>query len=265
MSNNDNIYTDTPQVLRAFETIFKQLRPEIMQFATTKYHVEEKADGSPVTELDVRIEKSIHAYILDKFPDIQVYGEESGYDEKALKGSYWLVDPIDGTQSFVDNIPTFTSMAVLIEGDEAFASVIYNHSTDELYTAIRGKGAYKNGVRLDLNNTELPKKILAKDAYIDRLHQLFPDYTFVVAPTGAGYGFSQVAEGKVAARFQLQSKGYLHDYATGALLVSEAGGQLISTDESPFNVHSRSFVACHPAFVDTVQSCRAGLLSIEQS
>jgi len=159
-----------------------------------------------------------------------------------------LVDPIDGTKSFIENIPTFTCMAVLIQGGEAVASVIYNPSTDAMYTAQKGRGAYKNGVRLDLRSVTLPHMALCKGRFINTLNRILAPkgVRCEYGPSGGGHGLTLVADGKVAARFNMLGGGYIHDYAPGALLVREAGGAILPVKDDIYTYECRSFVACHP-------------------
>jgi fructose-1,6-bisphosphatase/inositol monophosphatase family enzyme len=213
----------------------------------------DKLDGSPVTEIDKQVEDLLLRSFEAAFPGIPIYGEESGYTD-SLPDFFWLIDPIDGTKSFIENIPAFTSMAVLIVGDETVASIIYNPSTDEMFIAQKNLGAYKNGEKLMLSLKPLPKKAASKGRYFELLNSFMEPagVTCELAPVGAGFGFARVAEGQIAARFQLGSQGYIHDYATGALLVQEAGGAIIPVKDSSYNFRSKSFVACHPGLAPTI-------------
>ncbi len=233
------------QALEVIQTAFRQARPLILGRAGTASYTD-KHDGSPVTDTDIEVEVAVKAAITRRFPDMAVFGEEAGYD--VLPEVAWLIDPIDGTKSFIENVPTFTSMAVLIAHGEAIASVIYNISTDDMYVAQKGKGAYKNGVQLNLAVTKLPSVAYCKARFFDTLNSILQTKKVVCknGPEGGGYGFTMVVDGLAAARFNLLSRGYIHDYAPGALLVREAGGVIISVQEDVYTYETRSFVACHP-------------------
>jgi len=233
---------------------FRASRKQIVEQAGMVAFVH-KDDGSPVTTIDTEVEKSVTLAMTSRFPDIPVFGEESGYSE-FLPDACWLVDPIDGTKSYIKNIPTYTSMAVLIISNVARASVIYNPTTDEMFTALAGNGAYKNGVRLDLKNSALPKEVFCKIQDRVTLQELLTEFGIQahVAASGAGYGMSQVADSKAAARFHLHSGRHIHDHAPGALLIREAGGDVIPIFEDDYTVQTRSFVACHPGLSDLVRN-----------
>lgn len=240
--------------LSLLQAIFRRVRPFILDRAGKDSHTS-KADGSPVTQTDLAVENIIQSEFAKQYPDQPIYGEETGYSE-ALTGAYWLIDPIDGTQSFLDNTPAFTSMAVLIQDNQAIASIIYNISLDDMYVAKKGEGAYKNGERLDLAHAPLPTTADCKGRFIEPLNAILAakQVTCQKGPSGGGFGFALVASGVSAARFNLLSRGYIHDYAPGALLVREAGGAIIPIAEPVYTYKTRSFVACHPQLETTLRA-----------
>ncbi len=214
-----------------------------------------KQDGSPVTVIDQEVEDFVTKKFSSSFPDVPIFGEESGYEDK-LPQLCWLIDPLDGTKSFIKGVPAFTCMAVLISNEQSVASVIYNPTNQEMFTAVLGGGAYKNGEKLDLKEMPLPKIVYCKSQHIEVLKPLLAKkgIVAVVGPSGAGYGFSEVANNKTAARFHLHSGGHIHDHAPGALLIKEAGGQIISILDQDYTYRTRSFVACHPELTEIVRS-----------
>jgi fructose-1,6-bisphosphatase/inositol monophosphatase family enzyme len=250
--------------LAVMQAAFRKAGPYIVERAGKLAHTD-KRDGSPVTEADVAVEKIIFDAMLSRFPDVPLYGEETGYTDDELPVTCWLVDPIDGTKSFIENIPTYTSMAVFIQDKEALAAVIYNPVTGHMYTARKGQGAYKDGVRLDLRTVALPATAHCKLRFVEPLNELFvgSDMECAGAPSGAGHAFSMVAEGMVAARFNMLGGGYIHDYAPGALLVAEAGGALVPIKEDTYAFASRSFAACHPQVESIIREHRLALRELE--
>lgn len=236
------------------QEVFRRFRPTVLERAGKSAYISKEKDGSPVTDTDVEIEETLIAELAQRFPGVPVFGEEGGYGD-ALPVACWLIDPVDGTKSFIENIPTFTSMAVLIQDNEAIVSVIYNPSTDDMYVARKGQGAYKNEVRLDLSAVPLPPVAGTKGRFIDALNTILQPKGVVceIRSSGAGYGFAMVAEGTDAARFNLLGGGYPHDYATGALLVQEAGGVLLPIADDVYTYETRSFIACHPELESTLR------------
>lgn len=250
-------------MLEHLQGCFSQVRPLIMSRAG-KSEFSNKSDGSPVTKADSEVEKIIFDAMESLFPGLSVFGEETGYGDD-LPQVCWLIDPIDGTDSFIKNIPTFTSMAVLLVDKQAVACIIYNYTTEDVFIAQKDKGAYKNGVVLDLGLGEMPKEALCKGRYVSALDRILETkgVSCSTGPVGAGHAFSTVADGLYAARFQLSSQGYIHDYAPGALLVQEAGGCIIPLDREIYTYDCKSFVACHPGLEETIQTQRLSIKELE--
>lgn len=224
-----------------------------------------KQDSSPVTETDTAVEEFIFGYMRTDFPDLTVLGEEGGYDAADLPETCWLIDPIDGTKSFIKNIKAFTGMAVLIHEGAALYSVIYDYSTGDMYTAISGRGSFRNDEIISLQDMPMPKRICCKDSIANKIAQIFEPAGFEIesAPSGAGFGFMQVVNGVSAGRFHLHSGTHIHDHAPGALLVKEAGGAIIPILDSKYSFRTHSFVACHPSAASTVQKYISQLQDIE--
>jgi histidinol-phosphatase len=106
--------------------------------------VRAKADRSPVTEADVRAEEAIRGILSDRFPSHGFYGEETGR-ERLDAQSVWLVDPIDGTKSFVRDCPFFSTQIALLRGGRLVLGVSSAPAFGELAWAEEGYGAYLNG------------------------------------------------------------------------------------------------------------------------
>lgn len=122
--------------------IFRGFRPELMKSYGNILH-ESKRDNSPVTHLDVKVETAVKQRLAELYPHIGFHGEETE-DTPSQSGALWIVDPIDGTSSFIHGLPYCTNMAGLVVDGQTVASVIYQFPTDELFTAVKGKGAYRN-------------------------------------------------------------------------------------------------------------------------
>ena len=103
------------------------------------------------TAIDVMNENLIESSILKQFPTHKIIGEEgvgTGTIPPLTKEKTWIIDPIDGTTNFASGLPlSCVSIGFCING-EPHMGVVYAPMTNELYIAVRGKGAYRNGVRL---------------------------------------------------------------------------------------------------------------------
>ena len=108
--------------------------------------VETKADGSPVTIADRAAETAARAWVQSRFPEDGVLGEELG-EERPGAPRRWIIDPIDGTKSFVRGTPLWGSLVALCEGDRVLAGAAYFPAVNELVAAAPGAGCWWNGSR----------------------------------------------------------------------------------------------------------------------
>jgi histidinol-phosphatase len=116
----------------------------IRGFYQRNVKIEVKADKTPVTEADVRSEEVIRELLTRRFPSYGFYGEETGKSGMDAE-SVWLVDPIDGTKSFVRECPFFSTQIALMRGGRFVLGVSCAPAYDELAWAQRGHGAFLNG------------------------------------------------------------------------------------------------------------------------
>src|SRR5690349_6070028 len=105
--------------------------------------VRTKADRSPVTEADVKSEEAIRAILSERFPSYGFYGEETGQAGMEQE-SIWLVDPIDGTKSFVRDCPFFSTQIALMRAGRLVLGVSSAPAYGELAWAEEGGGAFLN-------------------------------------------------------------------------------------------------------------------------
>jgi histidinol-phosphatase len=105
--------------------------------------VRTKPDDSPVTEADVRAEEVIRATLAAAFPAYGFYGEETG-EHSMQAESIWLVDPIDGTKSFVRESPFFSTQIALMRAGQLVLGVSNAPAYGELAWAEEGAGAWLN-------------------------------------------------------------------------------------------------------------------------
>jgi myo-inositol-1(or 4)-monophosphatase len=97
-----------------------------------------------VTKADVEISEFLSSRIREGFPGETVYSEEAE-DVDVSSGSFWSLDPIDGTTNFSRHIPHYAVVVAYVENGVPIVGALYNPATDELYSFEKGKGAYLNG------------------------------------------------------------------------------------------------------------------------
>lgn len=233
---------------------FKEFRDELLNHYGTIEHLS-KADNSPVTELDVKIETTVKERLAEHYPHIGFHGEETD-DTVGTSNATWIVDPIDGTSSFIHGLPFCTNMAGLVVDGEIVAAAIYQFATDELYTALKGQGAYKNGERIEIRDTPLNDSLVYTGAFAYKnIHPVLAPYSVgMYAPLGAsGYEFICLANGNIQGVMKLGSGSQVHDIVPGALIAAEAGAQLLSFEVDRYVHTTRQMVACTPTLADAIK------------
>lgn len=108
-----------------------------------------------VTEYDRAAEACIISFIKERFPSHSFLAEESGFfSPTAASDILWIIDPLDGTTNFSRHLPIFTISIAAYQGDKGLCGVIFQPLTHELFVAEKNKGAYLNGTRLTVSQTD---------------------------------------------------------------------------------------------------------------
>ena len=215
------------------------------KYFTGDFDVTIKPDQSPVTQADREAEQAITAILRDAFPDHGILGEEFG--GQGARDRRWIVDPIDGTRNFVRRIPIWATLIALEEHGEIIAGVIHT-ATGEMYTAIRGGGAYVDGRRIRVSDVATVSEAFLIHAGLalvkqagrwDRFMRLV-DASHRQRGFGDYMGYTLVAEGKAEIYYELDLKPW--DLAPCKLIVEEAGGRFTDVDGLP-TIYSGSALA----------------------
>src|SRR5688500_4641563 len=131
----------SPRLAFAIDAAYRAGRATLAHF-NTGTRVDRKADRSPVTAADLLAEEMIRAGIARHFPGDQILGAEGG---GPARGDRWVIDPIDGTKSFVAGVPLYATLVSFEQEGGPVAGVCYFPALDEMLYAERGAGAFWNG------------------------------------------------------------------------------------------------------------------------
>lgn len=207
-----------------------------------------KADRSPVTEADVRAEEAIREVLSRRFPGYGFYGEETGQHAMGAE-SVWLVDPIDGTKSFVRDCPFFSTQIALMRGGRMVLGVSSAPAYGELAWAERGSGAFLDGrpIRVsavaDVGAAILSTgnlKTLAAGPRWARFGELVTQVNRL-----RGYGdfvhYHLLARGALDA--VVESDVNILDIAALTVIVEEAGGTFTDLDGGPVGLDTTTVLA----------------------
>jgi histidinol-phosphatase len=139
--------------LNAVEEVARLCGDTALRYFRMGIEVELKSDGSEVTRADREAETVAREWIGRRFPNDAILGEEHGWQEKP-GGRRWILDPIDGTRSFVRGVPLWGSLVALEEDGVVIAGAINCAATGDFLVAARGEGCWHNGSRAAVSTTD---------------------------------------------------------------------------------------------------------------
>jgi myo-inositol-1(or 4)-monophosphatase len=200
----------------------------------TSLTISSKGVQDMASEADVNTEALIEKAITERYPDDNFLGEESvdSFCPQAGKGT-WIVDPIDGTQPFVNGIRSWCISIAYVEGTEMKIGVIFDPVADEMFVAQKGRGASLNGKPIQCNSAQNLGEGLVSVGYSNRVKPedtLLPLTRLLHAQgmyhrSGSGaLSLAYVATGRLIGYFEPHMNSW--DFAAGALMICEAGGRI---------------------------------------
>jgi len=238
---------DTTALLRSAAEIAAQSTAWTMKHFRRAVAVESKADASPVTVADRSAEAGIRAAIAERYPQHGIMGEEHG-TTGAGREHVWVVDPIDGTKSFIAGVPLFgTLIGVLCRG-RPVAGVIHMPGLNETFAGAPGLGSHLNGAPIRCRTGVAPEQAFL---CINELHKLVRDVPETAArllstgryqrTTVDCYPYAQLAAGWVDGVVDYDLDPY--DYLPLVGVVEGAGGLITDWQGAPLGAGSDGTVA----------------------
>jgi histidinol phosphatase-like enzyme (inositol monophosphatase family) len=220
--------------------------------------VERKGDGSPVTAADRAAESIMREAIAAQFPNDAILGEEFG-DKPGTTQYRWVLDPIDGTKSFIRGIPFFASLIALEEEGEVTTGVIYAPAIDDLLYAQRGVGAFDADGPLHVSDrrTLSSSMLVFGGASVLRQKGYWGAYERLVDASsrqrgyGDYFGYTFIARGQAEAMVDLDLKPW--DLAALKIVVEEAGGRFTDFDGEA-TIYGGSAIASNGYVHDEIRS-----------
>ena len=221
---------------------------------------EKNSTQNLVTQADLASEKLIATMVQERFPGHVMMQEETEFRGDILAEHLWVVDPLDATNNYAHGIPHFcVSIAYACRG-EVQVGVVYDPMRDEMFTAVKGRGAWLNGQAIQASQpTDLQQCIVATGFYyerdltmertLDSIRELFRANIRGLRRMGAAaLDLSWIACGRFQGYFEYKVAPW--DYAAGALIVHEAGGVCRERSGAPLQLASGSIVAASQTVVD---------------
>ena len=258
--------TDEQEITARF-ALAKQVAREAGQltlqyFQSDRFDVERKGDDSPVTIADREAEQLLRKRIQAAFPDDAILGEEFG-ETQGHSGARWILDPIDGTKSFISGVPLYGTMVGMEWQGEPTLGAVYIPGLDEGVYAARQQGAWH--VRGD--QSPVPARVSSKQlenglfvtSQVDSFQQRTPDglpayqeleqAAYITRTWGDCYGYLLVATGR--AEVMIDPEMNVWDAAAVAPILLEAGGTFTDWKGAP-TIHSREGVGTNGVVLEQV-------------
>ncbi|XOV92296.1 MAG: 3'(2'),5'-bisphosphate nucleotidase CysQ [Bacteroidota bacterium] len=199
------------------------------------FSIESKADDSPLTLAD----KASHHAIVSELEktDIPILSEEGKaipFKERKNWEYFWMIDPLDGTKEFIKKNGEFTVNIALIHNNQVVLGVVYTPVLGDLFVAIKGEGAYKNGQRINVNQfsrKDAGLKVVASRSHLNDETQEFLNEldSPEIVSKGSSLKLLMVAEG-AADLYPRYAPTMEWDTAAAQIIVEEAGGSVLIKD-----------------------------------
>lgn len=196
-----------------------------------------KGPADYVTMVDLKVQNFLKDELARMYPDYQFMGEEGSSHTFDLSRPVWILDPIDGTTNLTHGYPECAVSLGLAARGEIQAGIVYNPFTSQLFTALKGKGAFENGRPIHTTSVQTLEESLIEigtspynkksaSVLFDTVRRIFLEVQDIRRCGSAAMALCNVAKGIAEAYFEPVLNPW--DYAAGSLILSEAGG--LSTD-----------------------------------
>lgn len=211
------------------------------------FRVDYKTAVDPVTEVDRECERLIREILDQEHPGIAFWGEEFGTtDENA--DLTWIADPLDGTKNFVHGYPNVAVSIALVDGSTPLLGVVYDPLRNEMFTALRGQGAFLDGKPITVSNTETLSRALVVTSLncyppeqLELIIRVCTECQGVRRGGAAALDLVQVAAGRLDIVWEWNLRPW--DMAAAWLIIEEAQGTVTGLKGTPFDLYGGGILA----------------------
>jgi len=228
-----------------------------------------KGDRDMVSEVDLKIERVVRAFLQRRTPEIGFLGEEEG-GRPGVRDLQWLLDPVDGTANFVKGIPLYAISLALVRGEQPVLGIIDVPADGSRYTAAVGRGAFLGTSRLKVRPTsDLSEATVTLGDYAVGEQAASKNQTRLAVTShlaqralrvrmlgSAAIDLAWLARGRTDAAIILGCKPW--DVAGGIVLVREAGGVVANALGAPYTIRSTTTIAASPQLAVRLQDLIRG-------
>lgn len=200
------------------------------------FNISLKGKNDLVTDADLVSEQKIIECIKEAFPGDEILAEESQQKDKLPKGRVWIIDPIDGTTNFAHGFPAYCISIALWVNKEPAVGLVMEVANNELFYAVKGEGAYRNGKPIQISVQDDPgssligtgfpyKELDLVDDYLKLFKRMMEITHGVRRPGTAAWDLCNVACGRFDGFYEYGLSAW--DVAAGSLIIKEAGGMVM--------------------------------------
>lgn len=230
--------------------------------------ITEKGASDYVTQVDFSVQDFMVKKLGELYPEIQFLCEEGEKSALDWDRPIWILDPVDGTTNLIHDFHMSAISLGLWNGREMEYGCVYNPFWDELYRAVRGRGAYLNGRHIHVSGAEsMSRSVVAVgtapwdktrvDQVFDTLKKIFLSCQDIRRTGSAALDCCSVACGRADGFFEYDLKPW--DYAAGSLLIEEAGGRFTDLEGRPFRPDRKAdIIGTNGKIHDELISCLEG-------
>ncbi len=235
----------------------------------SKKEVRHKGVVDLITQFDKKSEEFILEELSRYFKDFTLVGEES-FSGKRPSGKVIYIDPIDGTTNFVHQLPFFAISIGAFVDEVPLFGVVYNPILDEMFWAVKDKGAFRNETKILVSKEENLQKSLIATGFpyakfkaqkeylwsVESIATILPKLQDLRRFGAASLDLCYVASGKFEGFFEIGLNPW--DVAAGILIVKEAGGKVSKTNSKEYSLDDFDIVASngkiHSALIENIKS-----------
>jgi len=254
-----SLYTHELETIR---TALTHVRKRVSRLLYEGLQITIKADGSPVTNVDLEVNQILQEALLTVFPKDAWLSEESPDTPSRLHSQrVWILDPIDGTKSLIQTLPHYTISLALIDQGQPAIGVIFNPATQEYFCASHGQPTRLNGQPLHIHTTSDSTRhtfLLNAGKVPQRTLKTWRNQHRCPPLLGSiAYSLALVAAGQVDGVINLGPQNEW-DIAAGLLIVQAAGGLVFDNQQQPISCNQpnptvNGIIAIRPEALPTIQ------------
>lgn len=222
------------QELETLREAVRRAGSHALKLASEGFETYIKKDRSPVTSADLAVNEILKEVLLTAFRGDAWLSEETPDDGRRFHSTrVWIIDPIDGTKYFMRGVPQYAISVALVESQQPIVAAVYNPATNELFSAVRGTGAWLNGNPIHVTSGDVNRPIvLVNPSSLERGKLRAIERAVECRPMGSiAYTLALVAAGRADATLNLDGLNEW-DVAAGVLLVEAAGGSVVDRNGS---------------------------------